>query len=154
DGDVEGGLVPGVVVAREPPRRDFRLPNGERAVGGADPRVEPVDVHTGWNTCVFDDERRQAVLRQRPGRLDGELGALLVEFGFGPVHPHRFHRKGEVQVERRQLLRRPGHDGGRAGKVVITRLVAQLDVVVRDVVAAVAVTREVGIAYAGSPRSD
>src|SRR5690606_8627804 len=58
----------------------------------------------------------------------------------------------EVEIERGQVLRRLGENGRRAGEPVAFRLVAHSDVVVRDVVAVVAVQRVIGIADSRTAR--
>lgn len=108
-----------------------------------------------WHAVVCHAGGEPLVLAQAMAWRDRELS-----FHVGPrrpllAHPGRAHGEAvEVEVEARQVLRRPSGDRGHAGPHVRRRVVRDLEVVVLDVVPAVAVEREVLVAQARRSRLD
>ncbi len=148
---VEGGLVAGVVVGREPGGGHVGLAHDHRAVVGGDEAGAAALDDVG-HAVVGDlhGERRvpgQARLRRhrqlaavaRPGRR------LVVHLDRADGHPL------EVEVEGREVLQRPGREQRGAGQHVGGGVVGQVEVVLLDLVPAVAVEREVRVADAGRP---
>ncbi len=146
---VVGGLVQRMVVAREPPPRRLGLVRGDPAVRGAVPAGEPVRrLRRRHPAVAHHDGDVRALGQRRPGR---DLQLVLARGGerrLRAVHPHLAHVQQEVQVEPRQVLCGAGQQGRRALQLVRRRPVGQPQVVVGDVVPAVAVGRVVGVADA------
>src|SRR4051812_25553213 len=83
-------------------------------------------------------------LRQAGARLDDQLLILALERRGRAVDRQRSETQPhEVEVELAEIVSGPRLDGGHAGHVVRRRVVPEREVVVADVVAAVAVEREV-----------
>src|SRR3546814_5661339 len=81
------------------------------------------------------------------GRGDHQLAALAHERGRLPADQDLQHLQArEVEVEAAEVLGRLGDDRGAAAEAACIGIPGQLEVVVDDVVAAVAQLREVGIA--------
>lgn len=148
-GDVVGRLVERVVVAREPPPGRLGLVGADPAVRGAVPTGEPVRLLGRGHPVVAHHDRQGRALGQRRLRRDHQL--VLARGGEGGRHavdPHLAHVEQEVQVEAGQVLRGLRQEGRGALQLVRRGLVLQPQVVVLDVVAAVAVGRVVGVADA------
>ncbi|CAM5714295.1 hypothetical protein SALBM135S_09154 [Streptomyces alboniger] len=152
DRHVVRGLVQRVVVGGEPPRGGLRLLRGDTAVRRPVPGRVAVDLQLGRLARVPDDDRDRRALGQPRGRRDLQLlVAGLRERRLPAVDPHLGDLEPEVEVEARKVLRGAGVDRRRALQEVGGGLVVQPQVVVRDVVTAVAARRIVGIADARGP---
>ena len=151
-GDAHRGGVPRVVVGGEPGRRGVGLAGDDRAVVGVD---EAGDAEEGVperlrHAVVGDDGGERGAVGQHVLRSDGQLlpapapGRVVAVDGERPdLQPH------EVEIEAGQVLEGPRLDGGDPGEDVGGRVVTHVEVVVPDVVAAVAVEREVRVPDAG-----
>ena len=149
DGEVERRLVARVVVARIPAGRALRLVDDEGAVVGGDPaldRLVRVDDHLRDAAVVDGDAEGRAA--PDPGlRRDHELLAVARKRGGDAVHRQlRDLEAAQVEIEAGEILRRRRGDDGLAVEHVGARVVRELEVVVGDVVAAVARVREERIA--------
>ena len=157
DRDVErvGGAVARVVVGGEPRRRDVRLADDHGAVGrGDEARATELVEHLRHAVVAHHDGEARPV--RDPGtRPDGELARVAAPRGRPSVDLDGAHREpDEVEVERGQVLGRAGRDGGDALEDVGVRRVADREVVVGDVVAAVAVEGVVRIADPWRPGAE
>ena len=162
-GDHEGvgRLVDRVVVDREPAGRDLGLAGDDGAVVGVD---EPgLDGEAGAEDELLGD--RHAVVADHGGEpvaLAAARAGVTVSSCVGPrpagraaVHLDRADgQPDEVEVEPGQVLGRPGRDRGHPDEPVGGRVVGHLEQVVADVVAAVAVEREVGVAHPWGARPE
>ena len=154
--DGEGGLVDRVVVGREPGRRHVRLADDHHAVVGVeDAGVAQVGVDDDLRNPVVDHlGGERLALVQGPARRDGQLAAVAGPPCRAAVDRERPDGQAlEVEVEGGQVLRRPGPDGGDPVEHVGLRRVLDVQVVVPDVVPAVAVQREVRITHPGRARA-
>ena len=157
DPEVIGRLVGGVIVDGVPGWRAVGLVGDERAVRVGHPAVERTGVVQGLagRPGVADHDGEGSGALDGPAGVDGELLAITGERCRSPVH--RQSADGEtqqVQVEGVQRRGGPGLDGGDSGEVagdVRGGRVLQVQVVVPDVVAAVAGEGEVVIADTVGP---
>ena len=156
----EGRLVGRVVVEGEPVGRALGLAHHDRAVVGVDPAVgqrlvgdRQVDLGPG-HAVVADHGREPPALLQLVPWGHGQLVVLAAR----PPRPLAVdhHRADghplEVEVEPAQRLGGPGRDRRHPDKAVRRRVVGDLQQVVGDVVAAVAVQRVVVVADAWGAR--
>jgi hypothetical protein len=149
DRDVEGRLVEKRVVARVPGDRPARLVHGERPVVGFEPAllraVRIGDRAGAARVGDLDDKRGAECDRRRRG--DDELAAVALVGGLHAVHPNRAHlRTCVVQVEGAQVLARSRVEARLGDQLAVARVVAQVEVVVIDRVAAVAGVGEEAVA--------
>src|SRR5262249_33379038 len=155
DGEVVRRLVLGVVVAREPGHRALRLTRDERPVVGGYPAVGGA-VRVGdrlGGALVGDRDAEPLVLAQGTARGDDEFVAAAAEAGGGAVDGDAGDLQArEVEVEAVEPLGGAGGEDRLAVQVPGGGVVAERQVVVADVVAAVAAEREVGVAGAGRAR--
>ncbi len=129
------------------------LAGDEHAVVGADEPTAPERLVAGEglrHTVVAHPD-----LEVPPGgdagfRGDPQLAAVSVVHDWLAIDGHAPHRQPiEVEVEARKVLGRPDGDGGHSFEHARGGVIGQLEVVVVDVVPAVAVEGEVGIAEPG-----
>ena len=145
----ERRLVGGMVVGGEPARGAVRLTRDDRAVvGGDEPGLTAEYLEGGLGHAVvahLDDEL--TALWQAAPRGDHELLAGAAPGRGAAVDLHGADLQAdEVEVEGGQVLGGPCRDCGDAAEDVGGRVVAQVEVVVPDVVAPVPVQGVVGIA--------
>ena len=153
--EVVGRLVGGVVVAGEPRHRPRRLAQREHPVRGAQPALlGAVRVGDGLGRSgVADGHAERVVPVDVVVRPDGEFLSGAVPAGGRAADGDLLDVHAEqIEVERGEVLGRPGGEGGGAGEVVGVGVVGEAQAVVGDVVAAVAGLREVRVADAGAAR--
>jgi hypothetical protein len=145
-----------MVVHREPARCDLGLAGHDGALRcghEARARGEPRHAERVWRALVVHDHDERVPRAERRRRRDLELVSGPGERRGPAVDGDRVHvQPDQVEVEARQVLRRNGLDGGGAAELVRARRVAEVQVVVLHVVAAVAVGRVVGVADARRAR--
>ena len=138
-----------VVTAREPGHRARRLTQPDRAVGGVQPAlfgaVGVSDRHRFARVADSHPERPAGV--QLAGRADRQFLPRAVGAGAPAADRDVLDVQAlEVQVEGRQVTGGARRDRRRAGEVARARVVVELQVVVADVVTAVARLGEVRVA--------
>ncbi len=154
NGDRErvGRLVGRVVVAGEPGRRALRLGDHDRPVAGREPsRPRAVRVAHRPRSAPIADHGAELRAGGDPARRgDDELLARALVGGLRPVDADRGDpRSAVIEVERAQVLRGDGDDSSPRPDPVGARSKAQLEVVLGDVVTAVAGVGEERIADPG-----
>lgn len=143
-----------MVVDREPGGRHLGLAGDRRAVRGgheAGPNVRARE-HELLRHAVVADLDLEAPLHRAP-RGDRQLLAVAAERRAPAVDLHAAHvQPDQVEVEAAQALDGRGPDRRLPLEAVARRVVRDVQVVVADVIAAVAVTGVVRVADAGRPR--
>ena len=152
--DRPGRLVARVVRQRHPGRGHVGLVAHERAVFGVQEAVGRAEHDRRADDrlrdpAVVDRHVEGRALPQAVERRDLQLLAVAVEGGGIVVHAHRADLELlQVEVQARQVLGGARPDDHGAVQPVGRRVVGEAQVVVPDVVAAVAFQREVGVADA------
>jgi hypothetical protein len=149
-------LVDRMVVHGEPGRRHLGLScdrDPVRRGHEAGPDVEARKGELDRNAVVGDVDLEALPSPDRSTRRDGQLLAAarprrlpVADLDVAHLEPD------EVQVEAAQVLGGPGGDGRLPVETVRRGVVGDVEVVVADVVAAIAVAREIGVAHAGRAR--
>ena len=146
-------LVARMLVGRVPGRCAVRLARDQRAVVGRHPAVlvaERALPDRARLAVVGDDGDERPAAAQARARDDRQLAALAPPRRRARADLDRPHRQAmEVEVEARQVLRRLGRDRRDALQHARLGRVGDVQAVVGDVVAAVAVLREVRVADPG-----
>ncbi|CAH0323143.1 hypothetical protein SRABI128_04988 [Microbacterium sp. Bi128] len=167
DAERIGRLVFRVVIHGVPGRRTLGLIDDHRTVSGCDPTVERsggVERPAGDSAVLDHDRRRLSGLQLRP-QPDREFpDPVRVVLHLGPlgglaVDPDRRDAEAaQVEVERLQVLLRTEGDSRDPAEAACEHRgigwwrIAEGEVVVQDVVAAVAGEREIRVPAAGSAR--
>ena len=146
------GLVARVVIAGKPGRRALRLAGDEGAVVGPNPAIlEAVGIADEAGAAVIaHDGHEPPALRQPCPRPDDQLLGVAAMSRAGAVDVDRADRRAAiVEIEGAQVRARGRRDPGPSGEQVVARLVLEPQVVVVDLVAAVAGLGEDGVAEPG-----
>ena len=150
DRDRDGGLVARMVVDREPELRNMRFADHDRPVIRRDEARAAEFLQGLRHTVVTRHDRELGTVGDPRRRLDGELLTLPRRLRADAIYRKRAQpHSDEIEVERGQVLGGRGLDRGLADQHVSVRVVADVEVVVLDVIAAVAVEREVRVADPG-----
>ena len=157
-GDLEAvaGLVERMVVDREPGVGHVRLAHDERAVVGREHTrlAQGRLVQDQRHPAVAHHHAKAGTLGDSALRNDRELVTDVTPAGRTPVDSDLGDLQTvEVEIELRQGLGGACRDGGPAPQPVGGRVVGQFEVVVRDVIPPVAISRKVRIADAGRSRA-
>ena len=126
----------------------MRLAHDHRAVVGGNEARDPELVDQLGDAFVRNHHRELGLVPDALGRRDRELVIVAFPVGRSVVDANGLDgHADEIQVEAGEVLGRTRFDRGDACKHVGVRVVGELEAVVLDVVAAVAIEREIRIAH-------